>query len=108
MKNKRRDFLKLSGLAGLTLAAEGVLGNLKSEPDQSAVQNMFTNSKLEGELKDYQSNDQIKADFELAKNILKPTPKQLERGIRPRIMQKYFGMMDLLMVLLPQEHMELL
>lgn len=81
MKTKRRDFLKLSGLAGLTLAADGVLGSMKSESNQSAFQSRLTNSMLEGNLRDYQSDDQIKSDFELAKNILKPTPKQLERGL---------------------------
>lgn len=81
MKTKRRDFLKLSGLAGLTLASEGVLGSMKSESNQSAFHNRLINSKLEGNLTDYQSDDQIKSDFELAKNILKPTPKQLERGL---------------------------
>lgn len=50
MKTKRRDFLKLSGLAGLTLAADGVLGGMKSESNQSAFQSRLTNSKIEGNL----------------------------------------------------------
>ena len=31
--------------------------------------------------KQFRINDQIKADFEMAKNILKPTQKQLEHGL---------------------------
>jgi hypothetical protein len=35
MKSKRRDFLKYTGLAGLTLASNNVLGGLAPESDDS-------------------------------------------------------------------------
>ncbi len=81
MKTKRRDFLKLSGLAGLTLASDSVLGNLRTDSSDTKAQNIPNNSKLDNIIRDYPLNDKIKADFELAKNILKPTQKQLERGL---------------------------
>ena len=81
MKTKRRDFLKLSGLAGLTLASDGVLGGLRSDSVGSIAQIIPANSKPEYIRRDHLLNDQIKADFELARNILKPTQKQLEHGL---------------------------
>lgn len=81
MKTKRRDFLKLSGLAGLTLASDGVLGGIRENLNNGNVQDILSNSEPVSIVKDYQLNDKIKADFELAKNILKPTEKQLERGL---------------------------
>ena len=81
MKTKRRDFLKLSGLAGLTLASDGVIGGLRSDSFSSSAQKIPANAKPQKIERDYLFNDKIKADFELAKNILKPTQKQLERGL---------------------------
>ena len=80
MKSKRRDFLKLGGLAGLTLVANRVLGDQRTEfVDLKPEQRLL--NKENNLLGEYWINEQIKADFELAKNILKPTQKQLERGL---------------------------
>lgn len=81
MKTKRRDFLRLSGLAGLTLASDSVLGSLRADSPDTKVQSFISNSKLDNTVRDYPLNNKIRADFELAKNILKPTQKQLERGL---------------------------
>ncbi len=35
MKNNRRDFLKLTGMAGLTVAGTGVLNGIASESEMS-------------------------------------------------------------------------
>lgn len=81
MKNKRRDFLKFTGLAGLALASDSVLGGLASEPDDY---NKLNQKSFIGQAelqKQFRINDQIKRDFEMAKNILKPTQKQLEHGL---------------------------
>ncbi len=81
MKSKRRDFLKYSGLAGLSLASNSVLGGLGSElgdPSKLNQKAFFSQDSLQ---KQFRINDQIKADFEMAKNILKPTQKQLEHGL---------------------------
>jgi len=82
MKNNRRDFIRITGgLAGLGLAALGIpkgytseaalisgfgdqLGNLLSSPQQA-----------------FQMNASMKADYDLALSILKPTKKQLEHGL---------------------------
>ena len=63
------------------MASDGDFGSLKSNSNQDAIQNALDNTNLKGILRDYQSNNQIKADFDLAKNILKPSQKQLERGL---------------------------
>lgn len=81
MKSKRRDFLKYTGLAGLTLASNNVLGGLAPElgdPNKLDQKTFFSQDSLQ---KQFRINDQIKADFEMAKNILKPTQKQLEHGL---------------------------
>ncbi len=80
MENKRRDFLKLSGLAGLAIASEGVLGGFAPQP--AGMPNDST-VPAAGQLKERQvmMNEKISADFEIAKNILKPTQKQLEHGL---------------------------
>lgn len=80
MKNKRRDFLKISGLAGLAIAGEGVLGGFTSRPGN------MSNEKP-GPLPDrtenprFKINEQIRLNFETARSILKPTQKQLEHGL---------------------------
>jgi len=81
MKNKRRDFLKLSGLAGLAIAGEGMLGSFGSanEHDRSNLKSFTGPDKLH---KAHISiNEQIKLDLERAKSILKPSQKQLEHGL---------------------------
>ena len=81
MKSKRRDFLKYSGLAGLSLASNSVLGGLGSELDDPTKLNQKAFFSQDNLQKQFRINDQIKADFEMAKNILKPTQKQLEHGL---------------------------
>ena len=82
MKNKRRDFLKLSGLAGLAIAGEGVLGGFASKPNNYDGSNLnpFLNPDkiLQHQLR---INEQIKLDFEKARSILNPSQKQLEHGL---------------------------
>lgn len=80
MGNKRRDFLKLSGIAGLAIAGEGVLGSFTAQPFK--VPEEITPAAA-GDINRQQViiNERISADFELAKNILKPTRKQLEHGL---------------------------
>ena len=81
MKNKRRDFLKITSLAGLTLASDRVLGGLGSESDVYEKLNQKPYASQTDLRKQVRINDKIKADFEMAKNILKPTQKQLEHGL---------------------------
>jgi membrane dipeptidase len=81
MKSKRRDFLKYTGLAGLTLASNSVLGGLATESDDPIRLNQKAFYGQDSLQKQFRINDQIKADFEMAKNILKPTQKQLEHGL---------------------------
>jgi membrane dipeptidase len=81
MKSKRRDFLKYTGLAGLSLASNSVLGGLGSELDDPTKLNQKAFFSQDNLQKQFRINDQIKADFEMAKNILKPTQKQLEHGL---------------------------
>lgn len=76
MKNNRRDFLKFTGLAGMALAGESVLAGIKSNSD-----NRLNYKILNSGSEPFIPNDRIKNDFELAKNILKPTQKQLEHGL---------------------------
>ena len=81
MKNKRRDFLKYTGLAGLSLASNSVLGRLGAEVGDPVKLNQKAFFSQDNLQKQFRINDQIKADFEMAKNILKPTQKQLEHGL---------------------------
>jgi len=81
MKSKRRYFLKYTGLAGLTLASNSVLGGLATESDDPIKLNQKAFYGQDSLQKQFRINDQIKADFEMAKNILNPTQKQLEHGL---------------------------
>ena len=81
MKNKRRDFFKYTGLAGLSLASNSVLGRLGAEVGDPVKLNQKAFFSQDNLQKQFRINDQIKADFEMAKNILKPTQKQLEHGL---------------------------
>ena len=82
MKNKRRDFLKISGLAGLALASEGVFGDISSNSnnfDGSGLDPFLSPDKiLQRQLR---INEQIKLDFEKARSILNPSQKQLDHGL---------------------------
>lgn len=80
MKNKRRDFLKLSGLAGLAIAGEGVLGGFASPPNDISNEKPVPSPDQLRE-QQFKINEQIKLDFERAKSILKPSQKQLEHGL---------------------------
>ncbi|WP_411274853.1 dipeptidase [Daejeonella sp.] len=82
MKNKRRDFLKISGLAGLTLASEGVFGGISSHSnnfDGSGLDPVLNADKIQQHQQ--RVNEQIKLDFEKARSILNPSQKQLDHGI---------------------------
>ena len=81
MKSKRRDFLKYTGFAGLSLASNSALGGLGPELDDPNKLNQKAFFSQDSLQKQFRINDQIKADFEMAKNILKPTQKQLEHGL---------------------------
>ena len=80
MKNKRRDFLKLSGLAGLAIAGEGVLGGFTSRTENSSNGTDFPGPDQSRE-QQVRLSEEIRVDFETGKNILKPTKKQLEHGL---------------------------
>ncbi|HQS50911.1 MAG TPA: membrane dipeptidase, partial [Daejeonella sp.] len=78
MKNKRRDFLKLSGMAGLAIAGDGFFGGF-AQANEFPKPNFQSSLSLDHSR--YAINEQIKQNFEIAKNILKPSQKQLERGL---------------------------
>ena len=78
MKNKRRDFLKFSGMAGLAIAGDGILGGFTQVKGLSKAD--FPTS-LSLDYSKHAINEQIKRNFEIAKNILKPSQKELERGL---------------------------
>ena len=74
MKNNRRDFLKLSGLAGLGMSGMNILEGFAAGASQ-------TNVKMVEAISPFQLNDQITAAYQIALNILKPSKKELERGL---------------------------
>lgn len=81
MKNKRRDFIKLSGLAGLTIAGSSVVPGFAKEAShqkRTDINSLFStaNSPIP-----FRVNEKIKADYEVGLNILKPSKKQLEHGL---------------------------
>ena len=69
MKENRRKFLKISGVSAL--------GLLSTDPRQLAT---YAQAKLTPSI-DKTLNEKIKGAYDLALNILKPTRKQLERGL---------------------------
>ncbi len=82
MENKRRDFLKLTGLAGLTLAGKSVLGGFAL--DSKAYHHPDLNPVIKSDnlrAQQFLINDQIRKNFELAKSILKPSQKHFEHGL---------------------------
>lgn len=82
MKNNRRGFLKLSGLAGLSVTGGGILKGFAAEPDNHHKSDLdHLNSLLESPQQPFQMNEQIKVAREVALNILKPSRKQLEHGL---------------------------
>ena len=82
MKNKRRAFLKLTGLTGLTVAGGGIFKGLASAPGTYNGLGLDQLSLLAPPRQSFQMNEQIKAAYEVALNILKPTKKQLEHGLK--------------------------
>lgn len=75
MKNNRREFLKLTGMAGFSIA-----GAEYSTKGQSADSD--TNSSTASTSTDLSpANEQIQVSREVALSILKPSKKQLEHGM---------------------------
>ncbi|HEU5147681.1 MAG TPA: membrane dipeptidase [Chryseosolibacter sp.] len=69
MREDRRKFLKISGVSALGLLHTDptkLAGNVQPQPGHSTVRTL---------------NEKIKAAYDLGLNILKPTRKQLERGL---------------------------
>ena len=63
MKNKRRDFLKFSGMAGLAMASDGIFGSFaqaKNLPKPNFP------SSLSLDHSKYAINEQIKKNFEIS------------------------------------------
>lgn len=82
MKNNRRDFIKLTGgLAGLGLASGGILKGYASESTTASVISDQNGNPISSQQKLFQMNEKMKVDYEIVLNILKPTKKQLERGL---------------------------
>jgi membrane dipeptidase len=81
MKN-RRSFLKLSGLAGLSITGSGLISGLTAEAHEKNKTdvNKIRNSS-EPAQHTYTFNEQIRAAHEIALKVLKPTKKQLEHGL---------------------------
>lgn len=77
MRNNRRDFLKISGVAGLGLAGTGILEGFAKGfspldlKDASNSDNPYS----------FHINDAMKEAYHTALNILKPGKKQLEHGL---------------------------
>jgi membrane dipeptidase len=82
MENKRRAFLKLTGLAGLTVAGGGILqgfGSVPAADSRSGPEHLPLPASPQPS---FQMNEQIRTAYEVALNILKPTKKQLEHGLK--------------------------
>ena len=77
MKNNRRDFLKISGMAGLGLAGTGVLEGFAKGFPASGLGGTSKNSNAYS----FHINEPIKEAYQAALNILKPSKKQLEHGL---------------------------
>lgn len=81
MKNKRRDFIRLTGgLAGLGLISGEILSGYASA-DTAFSKTRNPNRTLFSHRQDFEMNARMKADHDLALRILKPTKKQLEHGL---------------------------
>lgn len=79
--NKRRDFLKLTGIAGLTMAGGGGLKGFASERGNDNSLLRGHNAPEAFPNRSFQMNDLIKDAYDRGLNILKPTQKQLEHGL---------------------------
>lgn len=80
MKNKRRDFLKLTGLAGLTAAGGALSGfTLATDNDKSKLRQPVASQNITDS--PFKMTDKIKEAFDRGLNILKPTKRQLEHGL---------------------------
>jgi len=77
MTNNRRDFLRISGMAGLGVAGMGVLEGF------SKGFSLSDNGRLsmDSEKPSFHINDSMKEAYQVALNILKPSKKQLEHGL---------------------------
>jgi membrane dipeptidase len=81
MENKRRAFLKLTGLAGLTVAGGGMLKGFAATPGAYDSPGLAPLRLPAAPGPAFQMNAQMKTAYEGALNILKPTKKQLEHGL---------------------------
>ncbi|MEX2567098.1 MAG: membrane dipeptidase [Cyclobacteriaceae bacterium] len=75
MNNDRRNFLKISGMAGLGMSGLGVLEGF------AAGVPMHTATGQQAEPSRFNINPSMKEAYQTALNILKPTNKQLEHGL---------------------------
>jgi membrane dipeptidase len=77
MDNKRRIFLKFTGLAGLATASGFVKGfAASSSGNKTNGLNQLTSSSENS----FMMNEKMKANYKTALNILKPSKKDLEHG----------------------------
>lgn len=75
MRKSRRDFLKLSSIAGLSIAGTDRLKNRKTG------ERLMAGTGLQGDEQAFTINDQIDAAYQTGLSILKPDKKQLARGL---------------------------
>src|SRR5690606_10286930 len=77
MTNNRRDFLKISGMAGLGVAGIGVLEGF------SKGFSLSEHGKPTADFKrpTFQIHEPMKEAYQIALNTLKPSKKQLEHGL---------------------------
>ncbi|MDB5263186.1 MAG: Dipeptidase-like protein [Adhaeribacter sp.] len=69
-------------MAGLTVAGGSIFQGHAAVPENYNSSDLEFLSPLTSPRQLFQMNDQIKADYDVALQILKPTKKQLERGLK--------------------------
>lgn len=79
MKNNRRDFLKTSTAAGLSLTGANFFSHANRECDSPLIPHQHGGTKRGQPSPSV--NEQIDTAYQTALKILKPTPKQLEHGL---------------------------
>jgi membrane dipeptidase len=78
MKKNRRDFLKLTSMAGISMAGAGFIHSGSASAATPGINNF---NIIKSEQETVKMNEQIKNARSVALNILKPTKKQLEHGL---------------------------